>query len=290
MGSIQLLAAQPAYSVSVSEIRYRVTNKQILRALVYKPEGEGSFPAMICVHGGAWVSGDRYATQGFADLFAACGFVVMAVDFRMAPYAPYPSSLVDINYAIRWLKQNAAQYSVDPEMIGGLGVSSGGHLILLSAMRPDDARYTEAKLDGAEELDARLSFVITCSGVLDPLARYHMAQKIGERDILACHNAYFGSEAAMSEASPPLILERGEKADLPPGLFFQGGRDERVPDGTAEHMAALYKLAGGVSQAVVYENMEHAVGAWGRRELFDLLSKTVAFVAEYEHKTHQAGA
>lgn len=280
MSSLKLLTKKPVYSVSISETHYRVVDSRTLRALIYKPEGEGPFPAVVCIHGGAWVSGDRYATQGFADMFAACGFVVMAIDFRMAPYDPYPSSLVDINYAVRWLKQNAAEYSVDSKVVGGLGVSSGGHLILLSAMRPADARYAAAQLNGAENLDARLAFVVTCSGVLDPLARYHMAQEIGESDILACHDAYFGDEVVMTEASPPLMLERREKVDLPPALFFQGEKDARVPKGTAERSAELYQSAGGMAQAIVYKNMGHALGAWGRKELFDLLSRTVEFVGE----------
>ncbi|MEA5097584.1 MAG: alpha/beta hydrolase, partial [Burkholderiaceae bacterium] len=263
MNQAKIPAKHPVFPVAVSDIPYRHANGRILRSLLYQPQGEGPFPAIVCVHGGAWVSGDRTATQGFADMLAACGVVVMAIDFRMAPHDPYPSSLVDINFAVRWLKHNAAEYSVDPQAIGGLGVSSGGHLILLSALRPFDARYAAATLPGAEEIDARLAFVVTCSGVLDPLARYRMAQRSGDRDILACHDAYFGSEDVMAEASPPLILERGEPVDLPPALFFQGGDDPRVPAGTAQRMARLCVTAGGQADAVVYPGMGHAIGMWG---------------------------
>lgn len=231
---------RPGFAVSVRDIPYRVVDGRTLRALVYQPQGEGPFPAAVCVHGGAWVSGDRTATQGFADLVAACGIVVMAIDFRMAPHAPYPSSLVDINYATRWLKHHAAELSVDPAAVGGLGVSSGGHLILLSALRPFDVRYAAARLEEAAndiDVDARLAFLVTCSGVLDPLARYRMAQQIGDRDIQACHDAYFGSAEIMVEASPPMMLERGEAVDLPPALFFQGGEDARLPRDTAQRSA-----------------------------------------------------
>lgn len=267
---------QPSYAVSIQDLPYRVADGRTLRALVYRPQGEGLFPAMVCVHGGAWVSGDRTATQG---LVASCGIVVVAIDFRMAPRDPYPSSLVDINYATRWVKQHAAELSVDPGVVGGLGVSSGGHLILLSALRPFDTRYATAPLAGAaEDVDARLAFVATCSGVLDPLARYRMAQQIGDRDMLSCHDAYFGSEETMSEASPPLILARGEPVDLPPVLFFQGARDARVPADTAERMAELYKAAGGEASAVVYPGMGHALGDWGSRERLDMLARMASLV------------
>lgn len=270
---------QPGYAVAVQDMPYRILDDRSLCAMVYRPQGDGIFPAMICVHGGAWVSGDRTATQGFADLIASCGIVVVAIDFRMAPRDPYPSSLVDINYAIRWVKQHAKELSIDPDVVGGLGVSSGGHLILLSAMRPFDVRYASALLAGqAGDIDARLAFVVTCSGVLDPLGRYRMAQQIGDRDILACHDAYFGSEETMSEASPPLMLERGEQVDLPPALFFQGGVDPRVPAGTAERTANLYRASGGEASAVVYPGMGHALRDWGRREMLDMLAQMALLV------------
>jgi len=280
MKSIQLPLSQPGLDVSVHEVSFRTVDRRDLKALIYRPQGQGPFPAVVCVHGGAWVSGDRTATQGVADLVAACGIVVMAIDFRMAPRDPYPSSLVDINYATRWLKHHAAELSVDPALVGGLGVSSGGHLILLSALRPDDERYASAPLEGEDKEDARLAFVVTCSGVLDPLARYRMARENGDRDILACHNAYFGFEAVMAEASPPLILERGEAVDLPPALFFQGGDDPRLPRDTAQRMADLYAAAGGRASAVIYPHTGHALGEWGRPNIFDLLQRVSALIGE----------
>ena len=281
MHTLSLPASQPTYSVAIQELVYRNVDNRNLRMLVYSPQAVGIFPAIVCIHGGAWVSGDRTATQGFADLMASCGVVVVAIDFRMAPHDPYPSSLVDINYAIRWVKQHAAALSVDPKMVGGLGVSSGGHLILLSALRPSDVRYASVPLEGdVTEFDARLAFVVTCSGVLDPLARYRMAQGVGDRDIMLCHDAYFGSEEVMSEASPPLMLERGEQLDLPPALFFQGQRDPRVPSGTAERTAQLYVVAGGAGTAVVYPGMGHALGEWGKAELFDVLARIMGLIGE----------
>lgn len=282
MTSFRTPASRPSIPVVVRDMPYRSVDGRVLRALLYRPQGEGPFPAVVCVHGGAWVSGDRTATQGFADMFAACGIVVLAIDFRMAPHDPYPSSLVDINYAVRWLKANAAGLSVEPRAIGGLGVSSGGHLILLSAMRPADPRYAAAPMEGGQEVDARLAFVVTCSGVLDPLARYHMAQAKGDREIMACHEAYFRDETVMAEASPPLILERGEAADLPPALFFQGSEDPRLPADTAQRMAGLYTSAGGKAEAVVYPGMGHAVGTWGREQLLDVLAKTSALISRVQ--------
>ena len=85
---------------------------------------------------------------------------------------PYPSSLADINYATRWLKVHAADFNADPATVGGLGVSSGGHLILLSAMRPFDPRYTALPLAGAAGVDGTLAYAVSCgvSSIPRPLS------------------------------------------------------------------------------------------------------------------------
>jgi Esterase/lipase len=266
----------PGFSVSMREVTWLETGGRTLRAIIYYPGGKGPFPAAVCIHGGAWVSGDRTSTHGLANLVASYGVVVMAIDFRMPSEWPYPAALEDINYAIRWLKHHAAQYRIVPEKVGGIGVSSGGHLILLSALCPHDSRYSAIPMDS--DKDASLAFVMTCSGVLDPVARFRMAEKAGELEILMCHRAFFGDAAMMEEANPARILEAGEAGSLPPACFFQGGDDVRIPPGTAERMAALYQAAGGQAQATVYPGMEHSLVSWCKEELDDMMGKTMAMI------------
>ena len=89
---------------------------------------------------------------------------------------PYPAAIADINFAIRWVKANALTFKSTVDRVGGLGTSSGGHQILLSAMRPFAPDY--ASIDRAEVsgFDASLAFVMSGWGVLDPLQRYQMAK------------------------------------------------------------------------------------------------------------------
>lgn len=260
--------------ITVSEVTYLEKDGQTARALIYCPKGEGPFPALVCVHGGAWVSGDRFATAGFAELVAEKGIVVMAIDTRLAPAYPYPAPVADVNYATRWLKYHSDRYNVDPDRVGGLGISSGGQLLLLSAMRFNDPRYNVHELQtSGKEPDARLAFVVTCSGVLDPLARYRMAEESNSMAILLCHRAYFGDEKTMEESSPLLILKRGEKTALPDALFFQGEADPRLPADTAPGMANAWKSAGGNATAIVYHGAGHSIGSWHKRDFFDMLEK-----------------
>ena len=136
------------YDFKVEDVEYRRDSDQSWLAMVYQPQGNGPFPALIDIHGGAWNNGDRTNNPAIAEGLAASGVVVVSIDFRCGGEYPYPSSLADINYATRWLKIHAADFNADAATVGGLGVSSGGHLILLSAMRPFDPRYTALPLAG----------------------------------------------------------------------------------------------------------------------------------------------
>src|SRR5258707_7190195 len=140
-----------------------------LLARFYRPEGPGPFPAVLEVHGGAWTSGDRFNNVAIAEHLAAQGIVVLSIDFRMPPAARYPDTVADVNFGIRFLKANAVKFATRPGLVGGLGTSSGGHLLLLNALRSRDPRYASHPLAGAEP---SLAFAIACWPAAHPLARY----------------------------------------------------------------------------------------------------------------------
>lgn len=252
--------AMPAESRSVlriEDVEYQRQGGRSLLARLYRPEGAGPFPALIQVHGGAWTSKDRTDNDYIAKALAENGVLVASIDFRMPPEAPYPASLADINLAVRWLKARARGYGARPDRVGAFGTSSGGHQVLLAALRPGDPRYAALSLAEAPALDARLAFVISGWGVLDPWLRYGLAQKAGNRELVANHDAFWGSEAAMRDGSPPAILASGERVDLPPALLFQGDADEWVPVEVARTLAAAWRKAGGACELILYPGAKH---------------------------------
>ena len=129
--------------------------------------------------------------------------------------------------------------------------------MLLAALRPDDARYAALPLPEAPQLDASVAFVVSGWGVLDPLLRYHLAKRAGNAELVENHHAFWGTEAAMSEASPPAILDRGEKVHLPPALVFGGDADEWVPLETMQRLVSGWKKAGGEVELQLYPGQGH---------------------------------
>src|SRR3954452_11220463 len=160
-------------------------------ARLSQPAGNGPFPAVLQVHGGARSNKDRSDGQNASLDFAAAGIVVVSIDFRNAPEAPYPASLQDINYGIRWLKAHAGEFGSSAERVGAYGTSSGGHQILLAAIRPDDPRYRALPLAEAPDMDARLAFVISGWAVLYPLERLKLAAEQNKQDLVKSHATFF---------------------------------------------------------------------------------------------------
>ena len=268
------------YSVTVEDVEYRNDGGRSWLAMMYRPQGGGPFPALIDLHGGAWNNGDRTANPALAQGLAARGVVVASIDFRHGSES-YPSSLIDINYAIRWLKAHAADFNADAATVGGLGVSSGGHLILLSAMRPNDPRYTVLPLAEAPNLDATLTYAISCWGVLDPYGRYQMAEAAGNKDLMANHERYFLNVETQKEANPLMILQRGERVALPPALLIQGTADVGVPQGMVEEVARLYNAAGGDCDLALFEGMPHGIAGWPQPEVERMVERIAGFIARH---------
>jgi acetyl esterase len=250
-------AADARHEVRIEDVEYQRQGGRALLARLYRPNGPGPFPAALQVHGGAWVNKDRTDNDFIAKALAESGIFVAAIDFRMPPEASYPASLADINLATRWLKANAREFRSRADWVGSFGTSSGGHQVLLAAMRPEDPRYSELWLADAPALDARLAFVISGWGVLDPLLRYELAKKTGNAELLENHHQFWGDETAMAEANPPRMLDRGEKVDLPPALVFGGDKDEWVPVEVMKKFVADYRKAGGEAELQLYEGANH---------------------------------
>ena len=249
------LTVASQHETDIEDVEYiRHGNKPLL-ARVYKPRGTGPFPLIIHVHGGVWCKSDRMTDAKTDEPLARSGVVVAALDFRMPPEAGYPASLADINYAIRWFKTRATELGSRPGMVGIRGVSSGGHQAMLTAMRPHDPRYAALPLPGKATVDARVRCVVLCWPVIDPLGRYHYAQKLRAgsdpklaemaTEFVSCHDKYWGGEAAMTEGNPTQALERGEPVQMPPVLYMQRTDDIAHPRPNLDHFIAGYRKAGG---------------------------------------------
>jgi len=109
------------FEIKTWDTEFRRAPKRVLVARVYQPQGDGPFPVLLDLHGGAWNNQDRTANAMMDENLAQSGILVVAIDLTRAPEAPYPASVQDANYGVRWLKQKAPEWHGDPATIGALG-------------------------------------------------------------------------------------------------------------------------------------------------------------------------
>jgi acetyl esterase/lipase len=247
------------FEINVSEVELRRTAAgRTLMARIYQPMGAGPFPTILDLHGGAWNNKDRHAEEPMDRALAASGLLVVAIDMTLAPEAPYPASVQDANYAVRWLKWKAGSWNGDSSTIGVYGSSSGGHVAELLGMRPRDPRYNAIPLaSDAPRVDATVGFIAMRSPVSNPYARFQNAERLKRDAMMKNHTTYFQPWEAIHESNPQEILDRHEKVTLVPLLIMQGALDDNVLPAVQEKFAASYKAAGGDVQFQVFEGCEH---------------------------------
>jgi acetyl esterase len=240
----------------VEDIPYRTIEGTELKARLYRPHPEGPAPFVIDAHGGAWGRGSRLSNEVIHQDFAKNGIGVFALDFRLSGETQFPAPVIDINYGVRWFKANASALGVAPSIIGAMGASSGGNQMGLVALTPDDARYM-APDPSLADVDASIAFFIACWSILDPLARYQMAQKVGNERLIAATKAYFPTDEDMETGNPFMVLDRGEATHMPPMIIIQGTEDANVEHTRADIFAERYRAAGGSIDLHKYEGQPH---------------------------------
>jgi len=278
------------FDITVSETELRRTRAgRTLKARIYQPAGAGPFPVILDLHGGAWNNKDRFAEEPMDRALAASGLLVVAIDMTLAPEAPYPASVQDANFAVRWLKWKAAAWSGDTSTIGVYGSSSGGHVAELLGMRPRDARYNAIPLPaGAPHVDATVSFIAMRSPVSNPYARFQNAERLKRDAMMKNHTTYFQPWETIHESNPQEILDRHEPVTLVPLLIMQGALDDNVLPAVQEKFVASYKAAGGECQFQVFEGCEHEWVATPGPQTDRAREMVKAFIARQLQARHRA--
>jgi len=261
----------PTHAFTIEDHEYIRHGDKPQPMKLYRPSGDGPFPMIIDLHGGAWSSGDLADCDARDRVLAASGLVVGAINFRHGTEG-YLACMADINFCIRWFKANAKRFNGNPAKFGLSGTSSGGHLAMLSSMRPHDARYESIPLPaGSPAVDATAQAIVMQWPVINPISRYRHARRLRDSanppawigNIPERQEGFWGGDAGMIEGNPMLILEKGEKVEMPPTLWIQGQPDQthdyRDPESPVELNEPLrfshnYRKAGGYIETLYIDN------------------------------------
>jgi acetyl esterase/lipase len=218
---------------------------------------------VLVVHGGAWSMGTRAQLAAVAIALARHGYTAATISYRLAPKDPFPAQIYDCQAAVRWLRENAGEFKIDPTRIGGFGYSAGGHLVaLLGTLGDDDFREGGVPADAPS---ARLQAVVAGGTPCDfrglPANSRRLAYWLG--------GTPSDKPDAYRFASPAAFIT----ADDPPMFFFHGERDRLVPIHSPRRMVESLAVAGVEAKLHTIHNTGH-IGA-----LFDpeTLAMALAF-------------
>jgi len=211
-----------------------------------------------------WNFNDRALDVVCNAALAEAGFVVAAIDFRQGPSHQHPVASQDAVKALQWLRREASRLHVDPERIGILGSSSGGHLAMYGGMTPNSELHRGTNSGSSSAVDDSANFppkfVIALWPVSCPYQRYRYAKRAKIQRLIDAHDAYFGSEDAMREASVPRLIAAGEAESLPPLLVVAPGEDGNVPLDIQMSLLRAYQERGGYIEYSYFPGLPHAFG------------------------------
>lgn len=204
------------------DIVFGHTAERELKLDIIKPvTTEEKFPAIIYVHGGGWMSGDKRKVGGeWNASFAKHGFVCININFRLSGEAIFPAPLLDVKRAIRWARSNAELYNIDENRIGVWGHSSGGHLATLAALSEDHPSF-----QNEENVSGKVHAVATLAGPVDLLKMgdWHNNPNSPESKFLG--GSVQEQHLRASQANPIHYIND----NTPPVLIIHGDLDEICP-------------------------------------------------------------
>lgn len=221
-----------------------------LRMDAHLPPGSGPFPAVILVHGGAWVAGSRrFDVKPLFKPLSGAGFAWFTISYRLARKTSFSGSVIDtskigsgiddVQSAVQFLRDHAAEFHVDPNRIALIGVSSGAQLASMAAIRGSPVKAVVA---------------FYCPSDLVALA--------------LPPGVFQAAAARLTWGSPPqsqllrLSPLAAVRPGMPPFLFIHGTLDHVVPFDQSIRMCDAMRKAGSACEVISVKGGLHGIQLW----------------------------
>lgn len=230
--------------------------------------GDGPFPAIVCIHGGGWQAGNRQSNSALMTVLAQHGYVAVTISYRFAPQHKYPAQIHDAKAAVRWLRANAKTYKIDPEHIGAIGFSAGGHLSsLLGTTDKNDGLEGDG---GNPEQSSRVQAVVNFFGPTD-FTKKDWDQATEDKFFIPALGEKFVNKPELYKRFSPASFATKDDA---PTLFQHGDQDKLVAVRHSRDMAEQLKGLGIDSRAEIIAGAGHG---WGGADMIKSIQQSVGF-------------
>lgn len=264
----------------ISKLPYaRYDRRQLFLDLYLPLPLEQNRPGAIVVRGGGWLVGDRKWFAPVASALAERGVAAACIEYRTADQDPFPAAIQDVKAAVRWLRRNALQYGIDPEVLGTIGGSSGAHMALLAGLT-----------QGITEFEGQGGNADTSSAVQGVVAMAVPA------DLLTLTDANKSTVGKFLHAMPEEDSEKWRWAspvnhirrDGPPVLLLHGAEDHSVSPSQSIDFARQYRQAGASAEVYILDGAPHAF--WNYYPWFsDAMERAASFFLQLAKRQETGG-
>ena len=233
----------PEHTKVVRDLAYVQNGHARQKLDLYLPEeSAGPFPLIIWVHGGGWQTGSKARSLALRLNFTGRGYAIASLDYRLSDDAIFPAQIEDCQAAVRWLREHAKAYNLDPERFAAWGSSAGGHLVALLGTAGDSMEFLPTP---APKTSSRVQAVCDFYGPVD-LSRFvvtpgytdHAKPDSPESKLLG--GPVLAIPAKAKRANPIAYITPG----CPPFHIVHGAEDPLVPPAQGELLNAALKVTG----------------------------------------------
>ena len=243
MGQLDLLDIEtemakpiPAGITEELDVEYgRVSDRALLLDLYTPKDLKEPAPLIMFIHGGGWRGGDKEDYKFYATHYAEQGYVVASIGYRLRDEALYPAAVNDTKCALRWARAHAEKLNIDPERIGVLGGSAGGHLAMMIGYSSDIHRLEGT--GGWPDTSSHVKCVVDIYGPTDFTTEYGRTHELTTKFI---GKSYEDAPHLYEEISPLLHVDE----NAPPTLILHGTLDDLVPITQSDKLAAELERLG----------------------------------------------
>jgi len=250
---------------------------------IYLPSGDGPFPVVVFIHGGAFLMGDKSMEASNAATLVSKGYAAVSINYRLSGEAKFPAQIQDCKAAIRFLRANATKYKLNPDKIASWGASAGGNLSALLGTSGGVAELEGAEL-GNSSFSSRVLVSVDWFGPINFLTMDSEASALG---FTINTNAASSPESSLMGAAVQSIPEQVAKANPSTyissddaAFFIQvGNADRNIPyTQSANFYNALLPILG---SKVSYELIAGAGHGGSQFSSTDNMNKVIAFLDKY---------
>ena len=266
--------AQPTADVSdvkrkFLDVAYAQQSKNQMMDIYLPDEGDGPFPAIVFIHGGAFWGGERrdsqfvYVANGIRR-----GYVVVSLDYRLSDEAKFPAAVHDVKAAIRFLRANAVKYCIDTNNISAVGDSAGAYLAAMLGTTAGVESLEDLSMGNAE-CSSAVQAVIGMFGVYNPVMQSQFTEDAIAPKVPNFMDIFMGFSCRENPEKAMLAWPGSYITDnCAPMLLQAGSGDEIVPYRASSELVAKINTVCGDNRAeyVEFEGCKHGDPAYGTPE------------------------